>query len=149
MHRRASISFWSWHRPAGPLARVSAGMEIWGYPKFLAEITFEETAESLRCRLRAEGKEIITLEGEKLATKPSTTDWPTYTVKDDELLWTRTHVQGEMGVWARRGGATYTLGDHPIADELRSLDLGEKAVQYIYGPHLQSLLWPGEKRLPR
>jgi len=49
----------------------------------------------------------------------------------------------------RQGGATYTLGDHPIANELRSLDVGDKAVQYIYAPQLQSLLYPGETRLPR
>ncbi len=54
-----------------------------------------------------------------------------------------------MGILARRGGLTYTLGDHPIADELRSLGLGEKAVQYIYAPRLQSLLYPAERRLPR
>jgi hypothetical protein len=137
------------HLPVTTEEARDGGIEIWGFPKFLAEITFEETEDSLRCRLRAEGKEIITLEGEKLATKPSTTDWPTYTVKDDELLWTRSHVQGEMGIWARRGGVTYALGDHPIADELRSLDLGDKAVQYIYAPRLQSLLYPGERRLPK
>jgi len=49
----------------------------------------------------------------------------------------------------RQGGATYRLGDHPIADQLRSLDMGDKAVQFIYAPQLQSLLYPGEKRLPR
>jgi len=48
-----------------------------------------------------------------------------------------------------RRRATYTLGDHPIADQARSLDVGEKAVPYIYGPRLQSSLYPGEKRLPR
>ena len=54
-----------------------------------------------------------------------------------------------MGISMLRGGATYTLGDHPIADELRSLDMGDRAVQYIYAPQLQSMLYPGEKRLPR
>jgi hypothetical protein len=137
------------HLPVTTEVARSGGIEVWGFPKFLAEITFEETEDRLRCRMRAEGDEIITLEGQKLATKPTTTDWPSYTVKDDELLWTRTHVQGEMGVLARSGGVTYTLGCHPIADELRSLDLDEKAVQYIYAPRLQSLLYPAERRLPR
>lgn len=129
------------------LARVG-GIEIWGYPKFLAEITFEEAGESLRCRLRAEGKDIITLEVEELATGSRSMDWHTYTVKGDELLKTRIQVQGEIGMSTLRGGATYTLGDHPIADELRSLDIGDKAVQCIYAPQLQSMLHPGEERLP-
>jgi hypothetical protein len=137
------------HLPVTTVLARDGGIEIWGFPKFLAEITFEEMGESLRCRVRAEGKDIITLEGEKLATKPQSTEWPTYSVKGDELLKTRTQVQGEMGVSALRGGVTYTLGDHPIADELRSLDISDKAVQYIYAPQLQSMLYPGEKRLPR
>ncbi|MGB3906475.1 MAG: acetoacetate decarboxylase family protein [Anaerolineae bacterium] len=124
------------------------GIEIWGYPKFLAEIAFEETEESLRCRLRAEGKDIMVLEVEKLATRPRSMDWYTYTVKGHELLKTRIQVQGEIGMSALRGGATYTLGDHPIADELRSLDIGDKTVQCIYAPQLQSMLHPGEERLP-
>lgn len=137
------------HLPVTTELARDGGIEIWGFPKFLAEITFEETGDSLRCRLRAEGKDIIALEGEKLATKPRSVEWPTYTVKGDELLKTRTQVQGEMGISMLRGGVTYTLGDHPIAHELRSLDLGDKAVQYIYAPRLQSLLYPGEQRLPR
>jgi hypothetical protein len=123
------------------------GIEVWGYPKFLAEITFEETGESLRCRVRAEGKDIIALEGEKLATRPRSMVWPNYTVKGDELLKTPVQVQGEMGISMLRGGVTYTLGDHPIADELRSLDISDKAVQHIYAPQVQSLLHAGEKGL--
>jgi len=53
------------------------------------------------------------------------------------------------GSLRRGGGVTYPPGDHPISDELRSPDVGDKAVQYIYAPRLQSLLYPGEKRLPR
>jgi hypothetical protein len=52
--------------------------------------------------MRAEGKEIVAPEGEKLATKPTTADCPSYRVKDDELLWARTRVQGIMGILARR-----------------------------------------------
>lgn len=136
------------HMPVTTEGARDAGIEVWGYPKFLAEITFEETGESLRCRVRAEGKDIIALEGEKLDTRPRSMVWPNYTVKGDELLKTPIQGQGEMGISMLRGGATYTLGDHPIADELRSLDVSEKAVQYIYAPQAQSLLRAAEKRLP-
>ena len=136
------------HLPVTTEQARDGGIEIWGFPKFVAEITFEDTGESLRCQLRAEGQDIIALEGKKLPTGPRSMDWPTYTVKDGELLKTRFQVQGEIGVSMLRGGATYTLGDHPIADELRSLDIGDSAVQLMYGPQLQSMLHPGEKRLP-
>jgi hypothetical protein len=41
------------------------------------------------------------------------------------------------------------LGHHLLADELRSLDPGGNAVHYINGPRLNSLLYLGERRLPR
>jgi len=47
-----------------------------------------------------------------------------------------------------RGGATYTVGNHPIADGLRSLHVGDKTVQYIYAPRLQRLLYPGRSVCP-
>jgi hypothetical protein len=43
----------------------------------------------------------------------------------------------------------YTLGDLASADELWSLDAGDKAAWCICGPRLQSLLYPAERRLPR
>ena len=53
------------------------------------------------------------------------------------------------GALGRGVEPTYTLGDRPTADELRSLVGGDKAVQYICAPRGQSLLYGGEKRLPR
>jgi hypothetical protein len=85
----------------------------------------------LRCRLWAEGADIVTLDGHKLATKHRTLDWPRHTMKDDQFLGTCTYVRAEIGISMSRGGVAYTLGDHPIADELRPLDIDGKALQHI------------------
>jgi hypothetical protein len=34
-------------------------VEFYGFPKLLAEITFEDVGEARRCRLRAEGRDIV------------------------------------------------------------------------------------------
>ena len=57
-------------------------------------------------------------------------------------------MQGECGISRFRGGASFTLGDHPIADELRSLDIRPSPVEVYYAPRVQSLLHPAGQRLP-
>jgi hypothetical protein len=55
--------------PVTTQAAYDFGVEIWGYPKFVAEIRFEEAGDVRRCQLRAEGKDILTLQVKKIATK--------------------------------------------------------------------------------
>ena len=40
------------------------------------------------------------------------------------------------------------LGDHPIAEDLRALGMGETAVERLYAPQVQSMLHPASERLP-
>jgi len=63
------------------------------------------------------------------------------------VAWQEYHSLRGVSPQRRRGDVHGP--DHPIADELRSLGLGDNAVQCIYAPQLQSLLYPREKRLPR
>ena len=124
------------------------GVEVYGYAKFMAEISFEDAGEVRRCRIRAEGKEIITLEVKKLVTGPQSSELYTYTVKEGQLLRTLVQQQGQVGTSDVSGGARYTLGDHPIADQLRALEMDETSVLHQYVPQMQSMLHlPGE-RLP-
>lgn len=124
------------------------GVELWGYPKFIAEIGFEETDRVRRCRLRADGTSIATLEVAKSATRTRPMDLFSYTVKDGRLLYTRIQAQGEMSTVRLRGGACCDLGDHPIAEELRALGMRRTAVERLYAPQVQSLLHAATAHLP-
>jgi len=134
--------------PVTTQAAYDIGVEIWGYPKFVAEISFEDVGEMRRCRLRAEGKDIMTLEVKKVATRTRLMNYYSYTVKDGQLLRTLIQIQGQVGITRFRGGASYTLGDHPIAEELRALGMGKTAVERLYAPQVQSMLHPASERLP-
>src|ERR1035441_3540784 len=46
------------HLPVTTQAAYELGIEVWGYPKIVAEIVFEDIGQARRCRLRAEGKDI-------------------------------------------------------------------------------------------
>jgi hypothetical protein len=143
-----SFGLYVHHMPVTTQEALDAGVEILGAPKFLAEITFEETARGRRCRLRADGREILTLDVAPAPTRPRHTDYTLYTVKDGRVLRWRFETRGEYGIVDLRGGASYTLGDHPIADELRCLRMGHTALERIYAPRLQAMLHPPPQRLP-
>ncbi len=115
------------------------GVEIVGLPKFIANIQFEDAGETRRCRVQADGKDLITLEVRKLETNAQSWDWYIYGVRDGQLL--RTHIgnQGQRGVAAVRGGSSYTLGDHPVAEELRSLEIDAKSIEHEFVPKFHSL----------
>jgi hypothetical protein len=132
---------WYVHRlPVTTELALDGGILAWGFPKFLAEITFTESDRTRSCRLRADGKEILTLEVEKVPARPRRMVEHLYNIKDGEILRTPFEFQGEYGTATLRGGASYTLGDHPIADELRGLKMGHVALMREYSPRLQALL---------
>lgn len=132
---------WYVHRlPVTTELARDAGIELLGLPKFLAQITFTETGRTRTCRLRADGQEILTLEVEKLAARPRQIDEYLYGISDGKPLRIRFETRGEYGIASFRGGASYTLGDHPIAAELRELKMGHVALQRFYAPSVQALL---------
>jgi Acetoacetate decarboxylase (ADC) len=135
------------HLPVTSQEALDFGVEIWGYPKIVAEISFEETDTIRRCRLRAGGKDIVTLDVMKMATKAQYIDLYTYTVKDGQLLRTLVQTQGQYGITRLPGGASCTLGDHPIAEELKSLGMGRMAMGRFYATQVQSMLHAASERL--
>lgn len=146
--RYRKIGMYVHHLPVTTQAARDFGVEIWGYPKFIAEISFEDVGEMRRCRLRAENKNIVTLEIRKLATKARSINFYTYTVKNAQILRTLVQTQGQYSITRFPGGASYTLGDHPIAEELKALGMGKTAVGRFYAPQVQSLLHPANEYLP-
>jgi len=146
--RYKKIGMYVHHLPVTTQAALDFGVEIWGYPKFIAEISFEDVGEMRRCRLQAEKKDIVTLEIKKLATRDRLISLYTYTVKKGQILRTLVQSKGEYGITRFPGGASYTLGDHPIADELKSLGMGKTALGCFFAPQVQSLLHAASERLP-
>jgi hypothetical protein len=136
------------HLPVTTQLALDYGVEIWGYPKFVADISFQNTGHGRRCTVSAEGKHIVTLEVAEAPVRMRRLDLYSYTVKDGELLRTRIQARGKLRTRRFRGGASFRLGDHPIAEELRSLGLRETAIERLYAPQVQSMLHSASARLP-
>jgi hypothetical protein len=65
MYRRRMTAY-VWHLPVTTeIARVG-GVELYGYPKFIADIEFEKEADQLSCHLSEKGNKILSLRGKVL-----------------------------------------------------------------------------------
>jgi hypothetical protein len=131
------------HLPVNQGFTLAAGREIWGYPKFLADIDIEESDRSARCTLRHDGAEVLRLmvrPGSLPTPQPSL---PTYTNLDGTLRKTSWELQCKpRGRFF--GGASLQLGRHPIADELRSLGLPKRAFMTTISASFRSTFGPAE-----
>jgi hypothetical protein len=113
----------------------AAGRDIWGFPKWVTSIDIDEPppgrprpGSGTTVRLVDDGSHVLTLtmaSGGRLRL-PSQAP-PSYSFADGVLRrteWTTT----SSGTAGRPGGAILVLGDHPMADELRSLGLPKRAL---------------------
>ncbi len=100
-----------------------AGEGIWGFPKTVEEIDINVGDESCRTTLSCDGRHVLTLDVPAGGTRriPDAA-MTTYSYIGGRLHRTR-FLTGAEQCGFQLAGSTLTLGDHPIADELRALGL--------------------------
>ncbi len=111
----------------------AAGRDVWGYPKWVTSISIDGSpgpgrGSGTTIRLVDDGVHVLTLTvaaGGRLRLPAQAP--PSYSLADGVLRRTEWTTSAE-GTGGRLGGATLVLGDHPMADELRSLGLPRHAI---------------------
>lgn len=114
--------------PVNQAFTCAAGREIWGFPKFLADITITEGRRADSCELVHDGRMVLRLEiahGVPTPVRDAALDALSF--RDGVLRRTRWSLDGS-GSRVRPSGARLELGEHPIAAELRSLGLPHRAL---------------------
>lgn len=146
-----SLSFevFIWQLPLTSEVGLHAGIDIWGFPKFIADIDCGESDGMTKCTLAEEGKHILTLEVDKKPARMKTYfDYTFYSVKDNELLRTRINgISDSLGRSFRPGGARLVLGDHALSRRIREIAPG-RSLMTMYVPQGQLILPEAEERLP-
>jgi Acetoacetate decarboxylase (ADC) len=106
-----------------------AGREMWGFPKFIADIDIQPGARGAgSCTLELDGARVLSLHvGAGMPVPSRGTALDAFSYREGVLRRTRWSLHGE-GSRMRFGGARLELGDHPIATELRSLGLPRRAL---------------------
>ena len=114
-----------------------AGRELWGLPKSVADMDFLDAPDRQRVRLSEEGTEVLVhtvcARGPALRGSRSRTLW---SVRRGRLLETVVPVVARWQARPGPGAGELALGAHPVAEELRRLDLsprplaGFRALEY-------------------
>ncbi len=141
---RRNVGIHVLHMPVTTELALAAGIEVYGYPKTLADVAFTRGT-GLSCSVAQGGKQVLKLDGESLpAAGSARMKVRLYSTKEGALL----EAPIELNLFGlaqsrRRGAATLTLGpDHPIATSLASLDLEPRAVLLQTCPKTELILYP-------
>lgn len=115
-----------WFLPVTTEPGRALGVEVWDYPKTVLDISIARRGDRTRTRVRGADGRLLTLDVADSPTVDFSTRSTSYTA-GDRLRRQPLALRGAGGGWPL-GGASLTLGDHPWADRLRSLDLGPRAL---------------------
>jgi hypothetical protein len=123
------------HLPVNQSFTRDAGEGIWGFPKTVEEIEFHDGAARRTGTLVMGGRHVLTFSSRRggRLSLPETA-MTTYTYIGGRLHRT-TFVTGATEVGFGLGGGHLELGQHPIADELRSLGLPRGALLTVWMGH--------------
>jgi Acetoacetate decarboxylase (ADC) len=132
---RSRLATWIYRLPVTQSFTCDAGRGIWGFPKTVEEIVFDEDAGRWRCRLAMDGRHVLTLAVPQGGgrTLPDV-EMVTYSYLEGALHRTR-FTSGARGVGLHLGGAELELGDHPLAGNLRALGLPRRALLAVHMAH--------------
>ena len=134
-----------WQLPVTTEAARAGGVDLFGYPKFIADIDFNEDGEWVTCSLVEHGQEILQLSGKKLASKRGKrTRYLSYNIEKGAPLIAEVLVSPKMFAQAMGGrSAKLELGsDHPVSDTLKQIRLSKLAILYQYIPTAELILFP-------
>lgn len=131
-----------WQMPENSRLPIESGVEVVGYPKFMAEVEMEKDHGWTVGRVAEAGQTILSLSVRPLKTRRVDRRFPgdLYVYRDP---WVR-HIPFvtniiEVGTSMNQADARLELGSHPIADELRQLELG-RVISVQYSPQSQQVL---------
>jgi len=120
-----------------------AGVQFAGYPKFLAQIVFEEDADWRTCRLTETGQHILTVRMRKHALHDAPRSRSHCLTLRGGMLLRSEIIASERTATSskKRPDVRLELGDHPIAQELAKLGVG-RAIGSSHAPSYQLILTP-------
>ncbi len=115
------------------------GVNIYGFPKFLAQIEFEKDEERIICRLSASNEAILEFSmDDRMGTKKRE-KWGYYGDRKQQII--RTTFELEGLIWEEAGeSASYVLGKHPVAETIQDLLLSDEVVRTVIGHNISGIL---------
>jgi hypothetical protein len=140
-----TISSYVWQLPVNTEHARAGGVDLFGYPKFLADISFEKGDDWITCTLAERGQDILQLRGRRLPTKRGDLiHYITYAVENGNPLVADILVN-PVGYAEAYGGREVELelgSGHHVCNVLEQVGLGKQALVYQYSPINEAILFP-------
>lgn len=133
-----------WQLPVTTEIARWGGVELYGFPKFIADIDFARHDKTTSIRLAVDGNHILTLEGKNLKTGSNASNlrYGAYSTMNGISLCANVYTHPlAYAQTLMPNAATLELGTHPIADALRKLKLSKRPVMYQYCPQNELVLF--------
>jgi len=121
--------------PVSSEISVKGGKGIWGMPKHQANLDFVIGEQTVSSRYDLDGQMVVKVEVERprfenLPVSGSAVNWCAFR---GMLMKSDIYVKARMGFSLfKKGSARILLGDHPRADVLRRLEIGERPIVSAY-----------------
>jgi len=140
---RRATSGYVWYLPVTTEPAKAFGVEVWGYPKEVADISHDIGADTWRTSVSSDRGHFVTMDVDKPPTFSIQQDASSYTVKEDEVMRVPGEVTADVGFWPYTDDVSFEFGDHPRAEAFLDLDVSQRALfrYYIDG---EMKFWPGE-----
>jgi len=120
-----------WYMPVTTEPAKAFGIEVWGFPKVVADITHDDDGSVRTTTVTVDGDRFVTFEIARPPSLDMEDDGFSYTIRDDQLHKVPNEVDGDVGFWPFTKNVSVSFGDHPKAEPLQSLDLSTRAVARV------------------
>jgi len=119
-----ATSGYVWYLPVTTEPARALGVDVWGFPKVVADITHEDEGSQRRTTVSIDGERFVTMLVDRPPSIHRQDDGYSYSVRDGALLYTPADIDAEIGGWPFTDAVAVTLGEHDRAEVLRDLNLG-------------------------
>ncbi len=133
-----------WHLPVTTEIARYGGVELYGYPKFIADIKFKKGRNRIECVLSEKKAAILTLSGPVIPVSAGKiTRYKTYPFKEGVVLCGNVCINPIQHAETRKTkDVELVIGrDHPICKELLGIGLSAKPIMYQYSPLTEAILF--------
>jgi len=127
---------------------LRAGVDFYNFPKFIADIEFSDTEESVSCRLSQDDTEILTIKVPRIPTRTlgeMKFIAHLYHNRQPQMAEFKINVVDGAIKWLPGPEASWSFNNaHPYGKELNQAVLGTRAVSCLYMPRIQGILYGPE-----
>lgn len=143
------VGFWVHHLPVTTQEACDVGVGVWGLPKVVADITFQDVGWMRECTLREDGQHVLTLSATLGEPRAAARQFYAFSMHNGQLLKSLVDTRAQYYEWKVPGRASFRLGTHDVAQDVRELDVQNFAIAGLTAFSARSRLHPGEVLAPQ